>query len=269
MKPRRKITSEAGYALRPVTTGRKLSEAEELNLMQATLADRYRTTPLLIRPHELPRSLQPLDRERRAALVEAEQRGLVRFSGLATQEQQRRAAWEGAIEALPDAQRTAIAEATRLLDEVEHDLADKRVRLANVPRDSSEVWIARRMTLSGAIDALEDLLVERRAEYQRLCADAGERLHQIARDQAEQAGRAVDQAEQHYASLLAEAKAAIGQLRSEQQALATVAAEASDPATVERFFGPVVTEQPDLATVRKAERAEHRAVAVRLAGGAK
>jgi chromosome segregation ATPase len=269
MKPRRKkMTDQAepGYALRPASPGRKPTEAEEFSLLDQQLRDRYRDTPMLLQPHELPAGLQPLAPDRRAALLTAEQRSLVRFGSLASQEQQRAAAWEQAIDALPPPLRDGIAEAARLLDEVERDLADKRTRLGNVPRDTTDLWVARRITLSGQIDALEDLLIERRAEYQRLCADAGEQLRQIAHDQAEQAGRSVEQAEQHYESLLAEAKARVAQLRSEQQALATVAAEATDPATVERCFGPVVTAQPDLVAVRKAERAERRSIAARLVG---
>lgn len=269
MKPRKRLEQIArsigllepkqatGYAYRApaLDIGRRVTDEEAFESFQRQW--RERNDP------------RPLSAKQIAAMETHDAQALARVQlPLANQAARERAAWERAIEALPQGMRVLVEEVQGAVLRVDAQIADAQRRLEALPMANSDIWITRRAQLLSDLDGLAALRVECAADYRRICERAAEQLDRILLSFAADAEQEAHDAELHYQALLARSKAELGRLQSERRAIGAVRAATDDPRTVEQHLGLVVTPEP--ARYGAAERLKARApVTMALLTGAK
>lgn len=193
-----------------------------------------------------------------ASAQRAEHADLVRAAPVSEQNRRITQAWADSIAALPGALRTETYARFTALADAEQQLTDKRRRLADLPSDGDEVWIQRRAQLTTAIDALEDLVTERTAACQQICRySVPGQLDQALRAMEAAKAQELADADLYHADLLARAKAEIGRLKNERDAIGTVRAQTNDPRLVEQHIGGRAL-SPDPRQLDQAKRERER-----------
>jgi phage baseplate assembly protein W len=240
--------------------------------MDRTMRARYSGAPLLLQDHERPQHDQALSVKRLNALRMADERATAGPAAqIASQQQLEKDVLARAIAALPVAMRKMVEETRAALEQAEKELAEKNLRLLAL--DSSEdsgLYAARHSQLTSGIDALEDLVKDRRAEYSRMIKyQAGPRLDDVLDIQADQAAHAHAEAKARYAALLAESRAELGRLASVQTAIGRVRSELESARTAEQQIGGRVVTPQAPRLDKAAERDARQRIALQLQAGAK
>lgn len=239
--------------------------------MERMLRDRYSGAPLLLQDHERPSHDQALPAARVNALRMADERATApRSAQIASQQQLEKDVLSRALAGLPVAMRRMVEEERAALEQVEAELAAKQLRLLAL--DSSEdsaIYAGRHAQLTSGIDALSDLVSERRADYRRLLERASERLDEVLDIHAQQAAHAHQEAKARYQALLAESRSELGRLAGVQSAIGHVRSTLEDTRTAEQAIGGRAVSPPAQRPDRQAERDAQALVTLQLQAGAR